>query len=81
MKIIAYKFDGDIFCVECTENWIEQQVQDQELFIYPCEDTVVFYIDNYYDSDGNKLHPVFDTDEQPYKEHCGECEEEIDEDW
>jgi len=63
MRIIAYTYEADFHCVDCTFKRFNVQY-DSELDLVE-------------DSEGNAIHPVFDIDELNEDEVCGGCFTEI----
>lgn len=72
MKIIAYTYEADIYCPDCAiyaaatgqlrrEPGLALRIDEHGL----ATDLV--------DSEGNRIHPVFDIDEYEHDETCGDC--------
>ena len=61
MNIIAFTYDADIHCIDCTvKDFKEIMRSDREDF--------------YKDSEGNSIHPVFSYDECVEQDwSCGDC--------
>ncbi len=82
MRIIAYTFEADLHCVSCTKRATQRMKLDHN---HPYamgeshkDDHGVEY--DFVDSEGNLIHPVFNTDENPdypMPQHCGDCFEEV----
>lgn len=70
MRIIAYTYEADVHCPDCTARaWAAGR-----LIGNPCqgqdEHTLPYSM---VDREGNPTHPVFSTDEQEHPEYCGDC--------
>ena len=69
MRIVAYTFEADVHCPACTARrfgGIKWMGDDDEHGV-PERAT---------DLEGNRVHPVFVTDEHNFT-HCGTCGEQI----
>ena len=65
MRIIAYTYEADVHCIDCTENTFgEKFTKMRGLSDYFLPD----------DREGNRVHPLFDCDEIQYLA-CGDCHE------
>ena len=74
MQIIAYVYEGDVRCIECTKKASHRMKLDHN---HPYamgeshkDDNGVEYA--LVDGEGNLIHPVFNTDEHDFT-HCGTC--------
>jgi formate-dependent nitrite reductase cytochrome c552 subunit len=73
MKIIGYTFDADAHCVACAQK--HQFKYDPASLNAPDvtqndEHGVPVHA---VDSEGNLIHPIFETDEQIFPLYCGDC--------
>jgi len=78
MKIIAYTYAADVHCPACTRKATGNMKVDHEHLHgvgFSALDSFGIEYDTV-DSEGNLLHPVFDTDEHEFT-HCGDCHSEI----
>jgi hypothetical protein len=87
MKVIGYTYDADHHCTSCTIAYIKGSVRTS---VHP--EQLVRWLngeDEFLDSEGNPIHPIFNTDEwfandvYEGRTHatlaCGTCGEIIDE--
>jgi hypothetical protein len=94
MNIIAYTYDADYHCIDCTtktyhysrQSWIEWPFDIE----HPASDVNGIHVDQQ-DTEGNLVHPLFSTDEwqeldESYLSEnptqwlaCGDCHEIIEE--
>lgn len=74
MRVIAYSYDADIHCIGCTQGRLANSG-----FKFPVNDRRDEHLipENAVDSEGNKIHPIFSTDENSDGLYCGDCHEEI----
>lgn len=72
-KVIAYAYDADIHCVNCTHKRFDG------FMYYACGQWYMHGAAK--DSEGNPVHPVFDTEENPDGLYCGDCRETITPRW
>lgn len=63
MKIIAYAYEADLHCQECTLQRFGAELNGTATIK---------------DREGNEVHPIFDIDEQLEPLVCGDCHEIID---
>jgi hypothetical protein len=56
MRVIAYTYDADYHCIDCTKDYLGTKPKANWAKFHEGEEEVE-------DSEGNPLHPVFDTDE------------------
>ena len=80
MRIIAYTWEADVHCPHCTykrfgRHILPQFAQDERPELCDSHGVVI----NATDREGNRIHPVFDIDEDPDGTfpHCGDCHEEL----
>jgi hypothetical protein len=84
MRIVAYTYEADCHCVQCAIDCFHpsQDVKRHDAEIVSTfgkglslldENGIPIYKE---DREGNKLHPVFSTDEIP-STHCGTCGERL----
>jgi hypothetical protein len=75
MNIIAYTYNADIHCPDCTHNdaacGLLKRVPPLQL--ETDEHGIALDLE---DSEGNPVHPVFSTDEIDLT-HCGDCHQEL----
>ena len=81
MKIIAYTYEADVHCPACTKKAGQRMLLDHR---HPYAMGTSWIDDNgiEYDlvnSEGNLIHPVFNTDEDPDGTftRCGDCDKEL----
>lgn len=79
MKVVGYSYDADIHCVDCTIKGFQPYLPESG------HRTVEDWLDAEdlpHDSEGNEIHPIFDTDEAgDSPEHCGDCGAYINTSW
>lgn len=69
-KIIAYTYDSDIHCVDCTKERFSANAQQAQEYTVD-ENNVLSFAK---DSERNPIHAVFSTDEfNPNGAYCGDC--------
>lgn len=75
VTVLGYAFDADIYCLECTQEYCKDKLKEQgwllerEAFNDLTLEELTRIVK---DSEGNDLHPVFDTDEQiNFDQPCG----------
>lgn len=82
VSVVGYSFNADTFCLECTREYAERQLMDRGF----SEDIAEVQFSDYSlealtklvkDSEGNDLHPIFDTDEQLDSDAVCSCGETI----
>ena len=72
MTVIGYTFNADCYCPTCTRQAFPDGNLDAH---YEDADCPI-------DGEGNPIHPIFSTDENPKEGvHCGHCGDEIAEPW
>lgn len=79
MQIMAYTFEADIHCPACTKQTAQRMLLDHR---HPyamgescLDDNGIEY--DLVDSEGNLIHPVFNTDEACHLTHCGDCHQKL----
>ena len=73
MRIVAYTYDADVHCPDCTERAF---LIGQLTLARPCASDENYLPMCMTDSEGNPVHPVFSTDEHGFT-HCGDCREPL----
>lgn len=68
-QVVGYAFDADIYCIECTREYCEEKLREKGFIEYMADIAISCtslekLTSLVKDSEGNDLHPVFDTDEQ-----------------
>jgi hypothetical protein len=58
MRVIAYAYDADHRCIDCTKEYIKATVPDIEEV-----EKILEGMRDFEDSEGNPIHPLFSTDE------------------
>lgn len=88
MRIKAYTYEADIHCVTCAVKKFALPVpalenfRSQEHYEIACRNVNDSWLDenrisaHQTDSEGNKITPVFSTDESS-ETHCGTCRQEL----
>lgn len=89
MKIVAYTYDADTHCVECTRGkfainqLMDITKNDGYGSLHRITNGTTEELDENLipieseDSEGNRIHPVLSIDEQLEPMFCGDCGEEI----
>lgn len=79
-KVIGYTYEADTHCVDCTIAASKRMLVDNNHpYAVPLssfgklDENGLHY--NLVDSEGNLVHPIFDTDEGNF--YCGTCPKEI----
>jgi hypothetical protein len=83
MRVIGYTYDADQHCVDCTEEYVKAN-NTIDGHIPNADDMDAFRSGEWEvdDSEGNPLHPIFDTDEAgDTPDHCSDCGLFIDTSW
>jgi hypothetical protein len=85
MKVICYTYDADHHCEECMVNMLWNRGQPYMFLSY---DDVIAWSEKAKDSEGNPIHPMFDTEEWYANDifegnksatlNCGDCGKELD---
>jgi hypothetical protein len=57
MTVIAYTYDADYHCIDCTKKYVRNNEPPESV------QAVLDGEEEYSDSEGNPIHPVFSTDE------------------
>jgi hypothetical protein len=81
MKIIAYTYDADIHCIECTKKQYATPIAAIKYVRTP-ESQAEELDENgmclrAIDREGNLVRPIFSTDEQLEVPFCGDCHKMI----
>lgn len=78
MKIIAYTFEADVHCPACTKQAAQRMKLDHShpyaMGASHPDDHGIEY--DLVDSDGNLVHPVFNTDTDQYAT-CSDCRADL----
>lgn len=83
MKIIAYTYEADVHCVECARKAFAVGKLCQELERRAVKSGHERTLDENHilygteDCEGNRIHPIFSTDEQLEPLYCGTCRKQI----
>lgn len=79
MRVVGYTYDADIHCPDCTTKYIKENSDSD----FPDVEAVLIGDVDFEDSEGNPIHPIFDTSETDCPEHCSgsDCNEYIDTSW
>ena len=78
MKIIAYTFEADVHCPDCTKKAAGRLVIDHShpyAFGFSLKDEHGIEFD-LFDREGSNVAPVFDIEEHGFT-HCGDCHEAL----
>lgn len=93
MSQTGYVFNADHYCVDCTILWAGTIPETQYVFEngqfpedFQTDDgqfvtTDLLQYGIIRDSEGNHVHPLWDTDETDYPVHCCNCGEYLDTSW
>jgi hypothetical protein len=72
-EVVGYTYDADVHCVACTRGYIVNTGQTLD----PDDIDDYDLAEQFTDSEGNELHPMFAGDEYMETEYCGDCGEVI----
>lgn len=75
-RIIAYTFEADVHCPDCTEHKAAIGALRREPPLQMGTDEHGIATD-LVDREGNQVHPVFSTDEHGFS-HCSDCRCDLD---
>lgn len=65
VSVVGYAFNADTFCLDCTTEYVEEQLKLNGITDDQLEDMSLETMTSAtVDSEGNDLHPMFDIDEQ-----------------
>ncbi len=79
-EVIGYSFNADMYCVECTEEYVNEQIEIGDLEpskkLDALEQSLEEKTNLVTDLEGNSLHPIFAGDEFEYNYPCGNWEKD-----
>lgn len=78
MRIVAYTFDADVACPDCTRYRYKHNLLNRSKCSKSTDEHGIPDNPAPEDSDGNEVHPVFSTDEGFEDACCGYCNEPLD---
>lgn len=86
MEVVGYTYDADQHCVECTEKYVKEipihTYREDKWHNHDMTWKELVEEEVVTDSEGNPIHPIFDTDEAgDSPDHCGDCGEYINTSW
>ena len=64
MGVVGYTWDGDTYCPECTRKRFQYVREDRDGLGVPYRA---------FDTEGNRVQPIFVIDEWDEDIHCGSC--------
>lgn len=83
MNVVGYQYDASVHCPDCTREYVSKIVVEQQGLSENLVDEILNgEYHGFTDSEGNPIHPIFDTDESgDTPESCDDCHAYIDTAW